>query len=55
MQGVLPVKWAVLVQFQFFLGVSPVFLGGVVLPLAFGTLQGDEFNRRLFACHISTP
>jgi hypothetical protein len=49
------VERAVFFQFQLFLGIPPVFLGGVVLSFALGTLQGDKLNRRLFACHISTP
>jgi hypothetical protein len=50
-QRVLSVERAVFVQFQLFLGIPPVFLGGVVSSFALGTLHGDDFNRRLLACH----
>jgi hypothetical protein len=42
------VKGTVFIKLQFLLDIPPIFLGGVILPLAFGTLQGDKFNRRLF-------
>jgi hypothetical protein len=55
MQGVFPVEGAVLVQFELFLHISPVLLGGVVLPLAFGTLKRDKLHRCLFSRHNKTP
>jgi hypothetical protein len=51
-QGVLPVEGTILVEFKFFLGIPPVFFGGIVFPLTFTTLQGYQFHRGLFARHI---
>jgi hypothetical protein len=52
---VLPVKGTVFAKFQFFLGVAPVFLGGIIAPLALTALQGYQFYCRFLARHISTP
>jgi hypothetical protein len=47
----LPVKGAILFQFQLFLGISPILFGCIVLPFTFRTLQGDKLHRRLFTRH----
>jgi hypothetical protein len=47
-----PVEGAILVEFKFFLGIPPVFFGGVIFPLTFTALQGHQFHRCLFARHI---
>jgi hypothetical protein len=46
-----PVKGAILVKFQFFLGITPIFTGGIVPSLAYGTLQSDKLYRRFLAGH----
>jgi hypothetical protein len=51
MQSMLPVKGTILVEFQLFLGISPVFFGRVVPPLTFTALKRNELNRCLFARH----
>ena len=50
----LPVKGTKLVKFQLFLNISPVFLGGIVTPLALAALQGYQLYHLLLACHNST-
>jgi hypothetical protein len=50
----LPVKGAIFAEFQLFLSIPPVFLGGIIAPFALSTLQGYQFHRSLFACHVST-
>jgi hypothetical protein len=52
MQGMLPVKGAILLEFQFFLGIAPVFLGGIIPPLTFGALQGHQLHSGFFTGHI---
>jgi hypothetical protein len=49
-----PVKGAVFLEFQLFLGIPPVFFGGIITPFALSALQGYQFHRGLFACHVST-
>jgi hypothetical protein len=51
-QGVFPVEGTILVEFKFFLGISPVLFGGIVFPLTFTALQGYQFHRGLFTRHI---
>jgi hypothetical protein len=48
----LPVKGTILIKFKFFLGIPPVFFGGIVFPLTFTALQGYQLHRRLFTRHI---
>jgi hypothetical protein len=55
MQGMFPIKGAILIQLQLFLHISPVFLGGIIFPLTFSTLKRDKLHRRLFSRHNKTP
>jgi hypothetical protein len=48
-----PVKGAIFVEFQFFLGIAPVFTGGVIPPFTLTALQSYQFHRRIFARHIN--
>jgi hypothetical protein len=48
MNRMFPVKGAILLEFQFFLGIPPVFFGGVILPLTFSALQSYQFHRCFF-------
>jgi len=52
-EGVFPLKWTIFLEFQFFLGISAVFAGSVVTPLAFAALQSYQFHRCLFSRHNS--
>jgi hypothetical protein len=52
MDSMLPVKGAILAQFQLFLGIAPVFLGGIVLPLTFRALKRHQLNNLLLTSHI---
>ena len=54
-QGMLAIESAILHQLELFLRVPAVFLGRIVLPLAFGALQRDKFDYLLFACHTLIP
>jgi hypothetical protein len=49
--SMLSVKRTVLFEFQFFLGVSPVFAGGIVLALALSALKRYQFHHLLLTCH----
>jgi hypothetical protein len=42
----LAVKRAILAKLQLFLRITPVFAGGIVLPLTFTALQRYQFRRR---------
>ena len=48
----LPVKGTVLLEFKLFLGIPPVFAGGIVSPFTLGTLEGYQFCYLFLACHI---
>ena len=50
MKGMLPVKATVLVEFKLSLHIPFVLLGGIIPPLTFAALKGDDFNR-LRLCH----
>jgi hypothetical protein len=50
-EGVLPVKGAIFLEFQLFLDISAVFTGGIIAPFALAALQGYQFNRCFLACH----
>jgi hypothetical protein len=52
MQGMFSVKGTILVKFQFFLGITPVFLGCIIPSFTFGALQRNKFNRGLFTGHL---
>jgi hypothetical protein len=49
-----PVKRTVFIEFKFFLGVPAVFACGIIFPLAYTALKGNEFYYLFFACHISS-
>jgi hypothetical protein len=49
-----PVKGTVLPQFQLFLGVSPVLMGGIVAAFTFAALKRHQFHHRFLACHNSS-
>jgi hypothetical protein len=49
----LPVKGTVLLEFQLLLGIPPIFAGGIIAPLAFTALQGNQFNHLLFSFHYN--
>jgi hypothetical protein len=42
---------AVLLQFQLFLGILPVFLGRIIAALAFGALERDQFDGTFLGSH----
>jgi len=46
-----PVKRTIFVQFQFFLRIPPVFLGGIIPPFTFAALQRNQFHHLLLASH----
>jgi cellulose synthase/poly-beta-1,6-N-acetylglucosamine synthase-like glycosyltransferase len=49
-----PVKGAIFVKFQLFLGIAPVYLGGIVFPFTFIAMQRNKFYSCLFTlCHIN--
>jgi hypothetical protein len=48
-----PVKGAIFAEFQFFLDIAPVFLGGIISPFTFAALQRYQVHRCLFACHTN--
>jgi hypothetical protein len=52
MERMFPVKGAIFVEFQLFLGIAPVFAGSIIPPLALTTLQSHQFHRSLLARHI---
>jgi hypothetical protein len=54
MQGMLSFPLAVLLQFQLFLGILPVFLGRIIAALAFGTLERDQFDGTFLGSHNFT-
>lgn len=47
-ERMLAVERAILVQLQFALNVLAVFVSRIILALAFGALQRDDFHRSLF-------
>jgi hypothetical protein len=55
MNRMFPVKRAILLKFQLFLGIPPVFTGGIVLPLALGALERYQFHHLFLARHIPSP
>ena len=55
MNRVLPVKRAILFEFQLLLGIPPVLAGGIVFPLTFGALKRYQFHHLFFARHIPSP
>ena len=50
--SVFSVKGTVLFKFQLFLGITPVFAGSIVFPLAFTTLEGYQLNHLFLTRHI---
>jgi hypothetical protein len=50
-KGMFPVEFAVLLQFQFALGIFLVFLGRVIFAFTFRTLKRYKFNGFAFSCH----
>jgi hypothetical protein len=51
MQGMLPVKRTILLKLKLFLGITPVLLGGIVLPFTLGTLERHQLHGGLFTGH----
>jgi hypothetical protein len=52
-EGMLPVKGTIFLEFQLFLSIPAVFAGSIITPFTFAALQGYQFHRCLFACHNS--
>jgi hypothetical protein len=50
-QGMLPIERAIFVHLKLFLGIPPIFRGGIVPPFTLAALQGYQFNHRFLACH----
>jgi hypothetical protein len=48
MKGMLPIKGAILIKFQLFLDIPPIFLSGIIFPLTLGALQRNKFHCGLF-------
>ena len=45
-------KRTVFIEFQFLLGITPVFLGGIIPPFAFAALKRNQFHNLFLARHI---
>jgi hypothetical protein len=50
--SMLPVKRTVFFKFQLFLGIPPVFAGGIVPPLALAALKRYQFYNLFLTRHI---
>jgi hypothetical protein len=48
MDRMFAVEGAIFLEFQFFLGIPPIFFGGIIFPFTLTALQGDEFHRCFF-------
>ena len=53
MNRVLTVKGTILFEFQLFLGVPPVFAGGIISPLTLAALERNQLHHLFLACHTS--
>jgi hypothetical protein len=52
MDRMLPIKFAILAQFELFLHGAAILLGSIVFAFAFTALQRYKLNRGLLASHI---
>jgi hypothetical protein len=50
----LPVKGTIFVQFQLFLTIPPVFLGGIISPFTLAALERHQLHSLFFTRHITS-